>query len=215
MAYRLYNRTVLHGGAGIFFGPSTNSVAIAGTNADSFSSRTTWKATSTDAYGNTVMLNPLNNPFPDGLTPQTQGALGAATNLGSNLSTVWKSQPTPSAYNWNLGIQQELPGGYLISAAYVGSRGLHQINNISLSQLSFDQIAQYGTHLADNVPNPFLKAVTDPAAPYYNRATIPLWLSVQDYPQFTTGSPAGGVTINAAPVEDSSTIPCRPSSRNA
>ena len=202
MAYRLRDRTVLHAGAGIFFGPSTNSVAIAGTNADSFSSRTTWKATVNDQYGNTVMLNPLNDPFPDGLTPQTQGALGPATNLGSNLSTVWQSQPTPSAYNWNMGIQQELPGGYLVSAAYVGSRGLHQINNISLSQLSFDQIALYGARLGDNVANPFLRAVTDPAAPFYNRATIPYWLTVQDYPQFTTGSPAGGVSINAAPIED-------------
>src|SRR4030095_13792961 len=80
--------------------------------------------------------------------------------------------------------------------------GLHQINNISLSQLSFDQIAQYNTRLGDNVQNPFLKAVTDPAAPFYNRATIPLWLAVQEYPQFTTGSPAGGVTINAAAIED-------------
>jgi hypothetical protein len=202
IAYRLGSRGVLHGGAGVFFGPSAHSVAIASTNSDSFSSATTWKATTMDKYGNTVMLNPLNNPFPDGLTEPTQGSLGLATNLGSSVTTMWRSQPTPSAYNWNVGVQRELPGGYLVSAAYVGSRGLHQISNFPANQLTLDQIARYNTHLADTVPNPLLKAITDPASPINGRATVPLWLTVQDFPQFTTGSPSAGVTISAAPTED-------------
>lgn len=61
VAYRAASRTVLHSGFGIFYGPSPQSVAIAATNSDSFSSRTRWNAVTTDAFGNTVMLNPLKS----------------------------------------------------------------------------------------------------------------------------------------------------------
>jgi hypothetical protein len=203
LAYQPIDRLVVHGGFGIFFGPSPHSVAIAGTNSDSFSSRTTWKAVTLDQFGNSVMLNPLNNPFPEGLVAATQGQLGLATNLGTTLATVQRSQPDPSAYNWNFGLQYELPYGFLVSSAYVGSRGLHQIANINLNQLSLEQIAQFNSSLLDQVPNPYVAAITDPASPYYNRPTIPRWQALAPYPQFASGSPGGGVTLNTDALADS------------
>lgn len=129
--------------------------------------------------------------------------MGLATNLGSSLATVMRGQPTPAAYNGNLGVQEELPGGYLISLAYVGSRGLHQIGSVDLNQLTFDQLGNYNTHLTDQVPNPFVNIITDPASPFYKKATVPLWQTIAEYPQFGTGSPSAGVASGTAPIEDS------------
>ncbi len=204
VAYRITDRTVFHAGGGIFFGPSIQAVAIAGTNADGFSSRTRWNATELDEWGNTVMLNPLHDPFPNGLTPVTGNRLGTATLIGSNIATVLHSQPTQSAYNWNAGFQHELPDAWVISAAYVGSRGLHGLANYDMNQLPIETIAQYGPALNDTVSYAFAPAITDPTSIYYNRTTAPRWLTLTEYPQYLTGNPSGGVTINTAPLANSS-----------
>ena len=203
VAYRLTERTVLHTGGGIFFGPSAQAVANAGTNTDGFASRTRWNAVTTDSFGNTVMLNPLRNPFPNGVTPLNGNRLGPATNVGGNLASVLRSQPTQNAYNWNLGLQHELRGAWVVSAAYVGSRGLHQPGNYDINQLSIETIAQYRDALNDTVPYPYTAAITEPTAPLYNRRTVNRWQMLAEYPQFGTGNPSAGVTINSAPIGDS------------
>ena len=82
IAYRLTERTVLHAGGGIFFGPSAQAVANAGTNTDGFASRTRWNAVTADSFGNTVMLNPLRNPFPNGVTPLNGEPAGSGHQPG-------------------------------------------------------------------------------------------------------------------------------------
>ena len=204
IAYRAGDRGVLHAGGGMFFGPSPLSVAIAATNSDSFSAQTVWQAVNNDAFGNTVMLNPLSNPFPGGITLPTQGALGLATNIGLAVQSPLESQPTPKAYNWNAGVQYELPGGFLVSGAYVGSRGLHQTSHVNLNQLSLDQLSRNGASLNDQVPNFLAPAITNPSSPFYNRPTIPRWQTIADFPQFGSGSPSTGVTHRSKAVADSS-----------
>lgn len=203
LAYRLGERTVLHGGFGMFFGPTAYGVGTAGDNADSFSSRTRWAATEYDQFGNSILLHPLSNPFPNGVLLPSQGALGLATNLGSSLTTMFRDQPVPKAYNWNIGVQREIGAGFLLSAAWVGSRGLHQIGDVDLNNLSYDQLAQHGASLNQQVPNPFLDAIADPTASLYGRATVPRWQTLVDYPQFATGSAPAGVTVRSMGVENS------------
>src|SRR6202030_3596347 len=74
----------------------------------------------------------------------------------------------PSAYvqQWNLNIERELPAGFLLSAAYVGSKGTHleqysqQVNQISDTLLT-EAAAQFATGgkpavtLLQSTPNPF------------------------------------------------------------
>lgn len=203
LAYRLGERGVVHAGFGMFFGPSAYGVGTAGDNADSFSSRTTWEAVQNDQFGNSVIRNPLRNPFPNGVLLPSQGALGLSTNLGAALQTMFQEQPLPKSYNWNFGVQREVGGGFLLSAAWVGSRGLHQIGDVDLNNLSFEQLAQWGSRLTEQVPNPLVNAITDPTSTLYRRATVPRWQTLLDFPQFATGSPSSGVTVRSFGIENS------------
>jgi hypothetical protein len=213
VAYRPLRHLVMHGGGGIFYGPNPAAVGLPLANGDSFSSQSTWLSTTTDSFGNSVMLNPLHNPFPNGLVPLTRGADGLATNLGNVVDTVYRSEPTPAAYNWNGGLQYEFPHDVMVSATYVGSRGIHDVlgNGASgpdLNQFSLQTIAQYNTRLYDQVPNPFLNAITDPTAPFYNQPTIPRWQALAAYPQYAacSGLPCRyfmGVQLNQLPLTSS------------
>ncbi len=82
-AWQPLNHFVVRGGAGFYFGPSTENVGSAGLNTDGYSSSTTWESTCFNADGNTVFNSAsgcpaptpgnftgpfsLSNPFPNGV----------------------------------------------------------------------------------------------------------------------------------------------------
>ena len=204
-AYQPFSRAVVRGGFGIFYGPSTHMVSNPSLNSDSFFSSTYWNATSLNADGNTVPLSTLSNPFPNGIVQPTNGALGPATNLGSVLTTELRSQPEPTTYDFNFGVQYEFPHQTIFSAAWVGSRGLHlPVGGEDYNILPLQTIEQYQSALNNQVPNKYESAITDPTSPLYGAATISQSEALTLYPQFTNGSIGGaGVSISGAPVGDS------------
>jgi hypothetical protein len=214
---------VVRGGGGYYYGPSAQTVGGVGLDSDGFSSQTTWNATAwnedpnTIAYdcataqvcgdsGNTVMLSNLSNPFPNGVVPLLSSPTGLGNNLGTSLSTMLHSQRTATTYNFNFGIQYELPHEVLVSAGYVGSRGLFlPLGSADLNQLDLATIAANQSNLLNsNVPNQW--APIQPATnANYGSPTVPLWDSLQEFPQFGNGSygSGNGVIVHGYPGGDS------------
>jgi hypothetical protein len=208
---------VLNGGGGIYYGPSAQMVGSASLDSDGFSTSTTWNATSwnndpnTIAYdcaqnasfcggnsqGNTVILNPLNNPFPQGVVQTIASPTGLANNLGISLNTMLHSQRTPTTYNFNLGVEYQFPHQVVLSAAFVGSRGLFlPLSSVDLNQLDLGTIGKYQAALLNgSAPNTW-GPIDDPTNANYGSPTVPLWVALQEFPQFGNGSYGAGNGVN-------------------
>jgi hypothetical protein len=217
---------VVHGGAGIYYGPSEQMVAGAGQDSDGYSSTTNWNSTCYNADGNTVLNGSslcagagpgsvapsttgaysLSNPFPQGVVPLISNPTGLNNNLGTTLNTVLHSQRTTTTYNFNLGFEYQLPKEYVVSVGYVGSRGLFlPFASVDLNQLDLATIGQYQSDLQNTtVPNQW--ASIQPATnANYGSSTVPLFVSLQEFPQFGDGSygNGNGVIVHGYPAGDS------------
>jgi hypothetical protein len=209
-AWKAIDRLVVRGGAGFYYGPSVQMVSGGGVNSDGYSTYNNWSATCYNSdtiipgsLGNTVFngtdqcagaapgspaqsvtgIYSLSNPFPTGLVPPSQlKPSGLQTGLGGSLNTMLHSQPTTLTYNFNFGLDYELPHQVVVSAGYVGSRGLHlPLGSADLNQLTLSQIQQIGS------------TTNDPA----------VFMAAQPFPQFTTGGINGGVAVHGYPGGDS------------
>lgn len=223
---------VVRGGAGFYFGPSAQMVGSAGLDSDGYSSSTTWNATCFNADGNTVYngtsqcagatggpapsttgIYSFSNPFPQGVVPLISSPTGLGNNLGTTLNTMLKSQRTQETYNFNFGWEYEFPHEVVLSAGYVGSRGLFlPLGKIDLNTLPLSVIASNNYSLCVDASNPACVMVPntwEPTQPSNNgnagSPTVPLWVSLQQYPQFGDGSygSGNGVLVNGYPGGDS------------
>jgi Carboxypeptidase regulatory-like domain len=223
-AWQPVTHLVLRGGAGFYYGPSTHNVASALSNSDGFSSSTTWNATCLNADGNTVFNTgnapcvagqadnftvpfSLSNPFPNGVVPTLASApSGLANNLGTTLSTVLRSQRTPTIYNFNLAVEYELPHQMVVTVGYVGSRGLFlPFSNVDLNQLDLGTINKFQSALRNTtVPNQWA-AIQPSTNANFGSPTVPLFVSLQQYPQFGNGNygAGNGVIVHGYPAGDS------------
>ncbi|HZB87770.1 MAG TPA: carboxypeptidase regulatory-like domain-containing protein [Terracidiphilus sp.] len=148
----------------------------------------------------------LSNPFPQGVVQQISSPSGLGNNLGTTLNTVQHSQRTLTTYNFNFGLEYELPHQVVLSAAYVGSRGLFlpfvqvDVNQLDLATIASNQ----GALLSTLVPNQWegIQPATNSNA---GSSTVPLFVSLQQYPQFGNGGygAGNGVIVHGLPIGDS------------
>ena len=199
---------VVRGGAGFYFGPSAQQVANSTLDSDGYSTSNNWIASCSNFDNNTVFNgsnqcgnnvafsgNPLTaiysltNPFPPqagaGLLPPFQlQPSGLATGLGGGLNTMLHSQRTQETYNFNFGLEYEFPRQVVLSAGYVGSRGLFlPLFQADLNQLSLSQISQIANSSNGYNPAGFFAA--------------------EPFPQFTYGNINSGVIVHGYPAGDS------------
>jgi hypothetical protein len=212
-AYSFDSRTVIRGGAGIYFGmsPATN-FQYPGT---AFSKTATMFFTNNNFATQSATLE---NPFPGGFTGPQGKAYGqfADWGYGNNNDLGTTAARDADLYMWNVGIERELPSQIVLGVDYSANRSTHLpwagtnnrdfISSALLAKISAavtptDPNCQtdscVSTFLQNPVSNPFLPMFSQPctATPahpcfnepdsLYSTTQLPLGNLLNPYPQFT------------------------------
>jgi hypothetical protein len=212
-AYTFGSKTVVRGGAGIYFGmsPATN-FQYPGT---AFSKTASMFFTNDNFATQSATLE---NPFPAGFTGPQGKQYGQFAEWGysNNNDLGTTAARDADLYQWNVGIQRELPSQIVLGVDYSANRSTHLpwagtnnrdfMSSALLAQISAAVTPTDPTCQADScvtsflqnpVTNPFQPMFTQPCAPtptspcfnepdsLYSTGQIPLGYLLNRYPQFT------------------------------
>ncbi len=222
-AYTLDSKTVVRGGAGVYYGLNVETnFQFTGT---AFGNTSPIRFTKTN-FQNSQLFASLENPFPQGFSPpqgQKYGSL-ALWGLPNNNSLDTGEARNAEIYQWNLGIQHMFPGQIVIGVDYSASRSTHlpyssfsgTANRNFLPSAIREQIVNGNLPicnglgpsdcLGQQVPNPFLplfipgpsQKFNEPTSIYSDSTTgtIQLINLLRPFPQFD--GPFAGLTLLTA-----------------
>ncbi len=177
-AYRLGNKTVIRGGAGVYYQSDT-----ANQNSQTGFSQTTSYQSSFTVNGvpfPSACFNPLSglsnnqcasaptgpyslvNPYPLGLTA-APGSADPNANLGQGANGNWLHYKTPRTYQYSLGVQQQLPWSMLLDASFSGNYALFDRDSQDLGNPQ-DSLGLQLQQLAMNDPTFFTRQLANPFA---------------------------------------------------
>ncbi len=189
IAYRLTPRTVLRGGAGIFYSVWWQPFV----NLTGFLSQTNIVST---LDGGLTPQDILTNPFPNGMTPATGSSLGLNTFLGQALSLYRYDRSNIRNNRWSFGVQHMLTSDLQVEVNYVGQSASNlivasgsgdsgRIINFTSNGNggAFDQkYFSLGARLTQRIPNPFQGLIPQPSP--LAGSTITVSQLLNPYPHF-------------------------------
>jgi hypothetical protein len=152
-AYRLggSDRTVLRGGAGIFYGQTVDA-----TIGDVASLGFSTQASFVVAQAATQSAFRLRDGFPAYAREPLSDGFGAVPVGGKPYLAVSffdPNQKAPTSYQSNIGIQHELGSGLLLEAGYIGNEGRHITGpDFTLDQVPADRLSSGNTQLVRPFP---------------------------------------------------------------
>ena len=181
-AFRLNEKTVLRGGTGVYVVP----FIISGTNQMGYSQSTPFTATQDRGL---TFQSTLNNPYPAGVLQPVGNALGPNTFLGQSLSRFAPLDlQNAQLVRYQVTVQRELPGQWVVEAGYVGSHGYDlttntELNGVPAQYLSTSRVRDQAVidYLGTQVPNPFAGLL--PTG--FTGATVARSQLLRPYPQFS------------------------------
>ena len=182
LAYRWGSRTVLRSGYGVFFLPRQGYPNATQFGAAGFQIVTTWIA----SIDGVTPVNPLSNPYPGGLLqpPVSQAEI---LQLGQNITINPRYNKNNSyVQHWNFGVQQQLPGQWLVEAVYAGNQGVRLPASVQFNQVH-PQYQGLGNDLSRRVTNPFYGLVDTGVL---STPTVSLNQLLRPFPQY------GGIDSN-------------------
>src|ERR1700676_851136 len=157
-AYSIDSKLLVRSGYGIFWIPDYVSFSLNPLNDMVNGGATTYTGT----VDGTHPVNSIALPFPAGIAQppgRSLGTIGTQQFLTQVVQSITEVNPGnhPEGYvqQWNLDVQRELPAGFCMSAAYVGSRGTHLAQySEQINQISDGLLAQAAAEVNPSLPNP-------------------------------------------------------------
>jgi trimeric autotransporter adhesin len=183
-AYSMDTKTAIRGGYGVFWAPLNFSFQ----STLGYSQDTPIVAS---VNNNFTPLATLENPYPNGYLKPVGNAAGALAGIGQNLTLPDYSMRSGGyVQQFSFDIQRQLPSSLVVSAGFIGSRGLKlQQNGININQLN-PSLLGLGAALNTSVANPLY---LNGGALTVGNPTITQSQLLRPFPQFgnVTLSPAG------------------------
>jgi Carboxypeptidase regulatory-like domain/TonB dependent receptor len=157
-AYSVTSKMIVRSGYGIFWIPNYVAFSVNPLNDMVNAGATTYIGT----VDGTHPTNTIALPFPAGISAppgRSLGTLGTQQFLTQVVQSITEADPSnhPEGYvqQWNLDLQRELPAGFFVSAAYVGSKGTHLAQySQQINQISDELLAQAAEQVNPALPDP-------------------------------------------------------------
>lgn len=183
-AYQISDKTVLRAGWGMFMVP----FVLDGINQNGFNRNTPLVAS--DDLGLTFRAT-LANPFPAGYIAEINRDLGSL--LGQNPGLVVPSErKNGMVHRWQVSLQRELPGRWLVEAAYIGNSGVDLLTTVnanpvfrqyqSLSPVRDQALINF---LDTPVANPFRGVEAFTGTNLYTATVVSRRTLLRPFPHFT------------------------------
>ncbi len=104
--------------------------------------------------------------------------------MGTGVAGSLRKLSEPYDLQWNINVQRELPGNWLVEVGYAGNRGVHMRTTRNYDFLP-DSYLSMGTALQQLVPNPYAGIVTTGTL---NQPSVTRGTLLNTFPQFTGAS---------------------------
>jgi hypothetical protein len=187
-SYQWDRKTVVRGGAGLFAG------FLGQRRGDVISngwSQTTTLGTTTNASGAPIPFDWQNAFVTNRVLEPVGNANGRQQGLGQNVTFFNQDPKVSKQLRWQIGFQREMPGGFVVEAAYVGNYGydielFRNINALPNQYLNADNsrtaaMNANNSFLTATVPNPFAGLLP---GSNFNSSTIARSQLLRPYPAF-------------------------------
>jgi hypothetical protein len=182
---------VLRTGAGLFYSPLEFSNNAVGFTPNLGYSASTPFVASLDGM---TPLNTLADPFGSGVLQPTRNSLGDRTYLGQGISLWDPHAITPTIWQWNFDVQQQLTRDLTVDVAYAGSRGIHLTRAREQNALDPKYLSMGIALQSPLVTNPFYGSISTGAL---SQRTIGQRQLLLPYPQYTSVTSINSTSANS------------------